>query len=144
MFSLITLAPGILPGQTLASWFGTWKLNVAKSTFGPALIYKSATRRIELSDGAVAIVDDLVRSRGGIVHLEWTGKLDGLDYAVQGVEVVLTNAYRCLDDRTCELTQKMDGEVVATARLAISPDGKTLTAVTSSRTGMATTIYERQ
>jgi hypothetical protein len=32
---------------------------------------------------------------------------------------------------------------VATARLAISPDGKTLTTVTSSKTGSARTIYER-
>jgi hypothetical protein len=142
---LIALAPpGLLLAQTPSSWFGTWKLNVGKSTFDPQPPYKRATRRIEPSAGGISIVDDLVRSRGGILHLEWTGKFDGLDYPVQGVEVVLTNAYRCLDDRTCVLTQKMDGEVVATARLALSPDGKTLTTVTSSRTGMATTIYEKQ
>ena len=34
------------------------------------------------------------------MHLEWTGKFDGNDYPVQGVEVVLTNAYRRVDDRT--------------------------------------------
>lgn len=141
---LIILAPsGILLGQTPAGWFGTWKLNVAKSTFGPEPPYKRATRRIETSEGSITVVDDLVRSRGGILHLEWTGKFDGLDYPVQGVEVVFTNAYRLLNDGTCELIQKMDGEIVATARLAISPDGKTLTTVTSSKTGSATTIYER-
>ena len=45
---------------------------------------------------------------------------------------------------TGALVQKMDGVIVATARLAVSPDGKTLTTVTSSRTGNATTIYEKQ
>ena len=85
-----------------------------------------------------------MRSRGGILHLEWSGRLDGLDYPVQGVEVVLTNAYRRLDDRTWELVQKTDGAVAAAARLAISSDGKTITVVTSSKTGSATTIYERQ
>jgi hypothetical protein len=132
--------------QTPASWFGTWQLNVGKSTFSPEPPYKGARRRIEASDGGmtITIVDDLVRTRGGILHLEWTGKLDGLDYSVQGVEIVLTNAYRRVDDRTWALVQKMDGVIVATARLAISPDGKTLTTVTSSRTGNATTIYERR
>jgi hypothetical protein len=144
VFSWLILAPsGILLGQRPASWFGTWRLNIAKSTLGPEPPYKRATRRIETSQGTITIVDDLVRSRGGILHLEWTGKFDGLDYPVQGVEVVFTNAYRLLNDGTCELIQKMDGEIVATARLAISPDGKTLTTVTSSKTGSARTIYER-
>jgi hypothetical protein len=130
--------------QTPPAWFGTWKLNVARSTFSPQPPYKRATRRIEPSAGAITIVDDLVRSRGGILHLEWTGMLDGVDYPVQGVEIVLTNAYRRVNDRAWELTQKIDGEVVATARLAISPDGRTLTTVTSSRTGNATTVYDKQ
>jgi hypothetical protein len=86
----------------------------------------------------------MVRSRGGITHVEWTGKFDGMDYPVQGVELVLTNAYRRVDDRTCELIQKIDGEVVATARLVLSPDGKTITTVNSSRTAGATTIYDKE
>ena len=85
-----------------------------------------------------------MRSRGGITHLEWTGKFDGNDYPVQGVELVLTNAYRRVDDRTYELIQKIDGEVVATARLPISPDGTTITTVNTSRTASATTVYDRQ
>ena len=86
----------------------------------------------------------MVRSRGGITHLEWTGKFDGKDYPVQGVELVLTNAYRRVDDRTYDLIQKIDGEVVATSRLTMSPDGKTITTVNSSRTASATTVYDRQ
>ena len=92
----------------------------------------------------ITIVDEMVRNRGGITHLEWTGKFDGIDYPVQGVELVLTNAYRRVDDRTYELIQKIDGEVVATSRLTMSPDGRTITTVNSSKTASATTIYERQ
>jgi hypothetical protein len=97
-------------------------------------------RRIEPSARGVKIIDDLVRPRGGVLHLEWIGKFDGLDYPIQGVEVVLSNAYRCSDDRTCELVQKLDGDVVLTARLTISPDGRLLTAVAAG----STTVYERQ
>ena len=147
VFSWLVLAalPRLSAGQTAASWLGTWKLNVARSSSHEPPPYKRATRRIVASaGGGLTIVDDLVRSRGGILHLEWTGKFDGLDYPVQGVEVMLTNAYRRVDDRTCELIQKIDGAVVATARLAISPDGKVLTTVMTGNTARTTTIYEKQ
>ena len=144
MFALVLLlVPRLVRAEptSLSLWFGVWKLNLARSTYssGPAP-YKRATRKIESSEHGVRIVDDLVRPRGGVVHLEWIGKFDGLDYPVQGVEVVLSNAYRCQDDRTCELVQKLDGDVVLTARLMISPDGKLLTAVAAG----VTTVYERE
>jgi hypothetical protein len=135
------LCPGLLGAQSTAVWFGVWKLNVARSSYASGTPpYKRATRRIEPSERGVRIVDDLVRHRGGVLHLEWIGRFDGLDYPVQGVEAVLSNAYRCQDGRTCELVQKLDGEVVVTARLAISPDGKALTTVAAG----FTTVYEKE
>jgi hypothetical protein len=145
MIGSVLALPGALAGQPAASWFGTWTLNLARSTYSPGPPpFTRATRRIEPSGDGIKITDDMVRSRGGITHVEWTGKFDGMDYPVQGVELVLTNAYRRVDDRTCELIQKIDGEVVATARLVLSPDGKTITTVNSSRTAGATTIYDKE
>ncbi len=139
------LFPGLAEAQSPRLWFGVWTLNIARSSYSSgAPPYKRATRRIEPSERGVKIIDDLVRPRGGIVHLEWIGRFDGLDYPVQGVEVVLTNAYRCRDDRTCELIQKLDGEPVVTAWLTISPDGSVLTTVATGQTAAFTTIYERQ
>jgi hypothetical protein len=135
------LGPAYLRAQSTANWFGVWKLNLARSSYSSGTPpYKRAMRRIEPSARGVKIIDDLVRPRGGVLHLEWIGKFDGLDYPIQGVEVVLSNAYRCSDDRTCELVQKLDGAVVLTARLTISPDGRLLTAVAAG----STTVYERQ
>jgi hypothetical protein len=134
--------------QTPSSiWFGAWTLNVALSTFGPAgSPYKRGTRTIRpAGDGAVTIVDDQVRIRGGILHLEWTGKFDGRDYSVQGAETALTVAYRCSGERTCDLIQRIDGDVVATARVTISPDGRVLTTTAvGTAGGRATLIYERR
>lgn len=147
MFSWLTFTalPVVLAGQPEASLFGTWKLNLARSTYSPgAPPFKRATRRIESSGDRIKITDDQVRSRGGVTHLEWTGKFDGSDYPVQGVELVLTNAYRRVDDQTYELVQKIDGEVVARSRIVISPDGKTITTVNSSRTASAITVYDKQ
>lgn len=145
VFALVMLLfPTLVRAQSVRLWFGVWKLNVARSSFSGPPPYRRSTRRIEPSERGVKIVDDLVRPRGGVVHLEWIGRFDGLDYPVQGTEVVLTNAYRCEDDRTCELVQKLDGEVVVTARLTISPDGKLLTTVAAGQPASFMTVYERQ
>src|SRR5262245_1118834 len=92
-----------LHAQILSPWIGIWTLNLAKSTYSPTPPpFKRATRRIQQTDDRITIVDDIVGSRGGIVHLEWTGKFDGNEYPIQGVDVVLTNAYRRIDDRSYE------------------------------------------
>jgi uncharacterized protein (UPF0297 family) len=144
-WQIVLALTGPLSGQPHPSWLGTWTLNLARSTYSPnPPPYKRAIRRIERSGDDIKIIDEMVRSRGGVTHLEWTGKFDGQDYPVQGVELVLTNAYRRVDDRTYELIQKIDGDVVATARVAMSPDGRTITTVNSSKTASATTVYDRK
>jgi len=106
-------------------------------------VYSRATRQISSSDSTVTIVDDLVRVRGGVVHLEWTGKLDGADYPVEGVEIYLTSAYRQVDDHTLELTQKVDGRPVVRARMVLSPDGQTITTETTDGITTTTTVYRK-
>src|SRR5258706_85710 len=105
---------------------------------------RAATRHITATISAVTIVDDFVRVRGGVVHLEWSGKVDGGDYPVEGVEVYLTSAYHLVDDHTLELTQKLDGRVVVRARLVLSADGKTITTTTSDGVTTATTVYSKR
>ena len=56
--------------------------------------------------------------------MEWTGRFDGKDYAVQGIDYVLTNAYNRIDDHTYEITVKVDGAMAArTAAQLASPRG---------------------
>lgn len=128
-----------------APWFGTWKLNLAKSTYDPGPPpFKRATCTIEPSDRGLAdgvkITYDMVRPRGGITHLEWTGRFDGKDYPLWGVEdYAVTNAFRRIDDRTLELVQKVDGAPAVAAKMTISPDGQTLTIVSPG----STAVYDR-
>jgi len=129
---------------------GTWNFNPAKSTANPDLVpFRRGTCRIEPWEDGFKVTYDLVRMRGGITHLEWTGKADGMDYAVQGVEVDVTNAYRRIDDRTYEIIQKVNGTVALVNRLTISPDGKTITTLAPTRDAAGrpitiTTVYEKQ
>ena len=129
----------------IPAWVGVWILTGAVSANNPSVarLYTRATRHISSADSTVTIVDDLVRVRGGVVHLEWTGTLDGRDYPVEGVEIYLTSAYRQVDDHTLELTQKVDGRAVVRATLVLSADGKTITATTTDGVTTTTTTYSK-
>ena len=138
----------MLAAQAEAPWLGAWKLNPAKSTTNSDR-YKRVTLKIEPSEDGLRVAYDMVGTRGGVTHLEWTGKFDGRDYAVQGVDYVLTNAYSLVNDRSYQIVIKVDGAVAATAKVEISPDGKTLTTLTTEKnaqgqTANTTTVYDKQ
>lgn len=129
---------------------GTWELNIAKSTYEPGPPpYRRSTCKIETMGESVKVTYDMVGIRGGITHIEWTGKLDGKDYAIQGIDEAVTNAYTRIDDRTYDVVVKSDGTKAATARIMIALDGKTLTSIMATRNAQGQTlkttiIYDRQ
>lgn len=150
MIALAFSLPCVLWGQSQSPWAGNWALNPAESTqrTGPVQ-YERSTFRVEESELGLKVSYDMVETRGGRTHVEWTGAFDGVDYAVQGVDYVLTNAYRLIDDRSYEITVKIDGALAATTRVEVSADGQTLTTVTSERDGAgnaisSTAVYNRQ
>jgi len=136
----VMLAADAPPGILL----GRWALDISRSSYkpGPAP-YVSGVRVITSARGdMVKITDDLVRPRGGVVHVEWTGRLDGNDYPAEGFEdYSITYAYSRVDDHTYDVVQRSDGKAVGSARMTLSADGRTMTTV-SSATG-TTTIYDR-
>jgi len=136
-------------GQSREPWFGTWTLNFAKSSADRDVRFKRATTKIEPWEDGLKVTYDLVGVRGGITHMEWQGKFDSKDYPVQGVDYVLTNAYTREGDRSYQIVTKIDGVVSTTAHVVISPDGKTLTTLTTGKnaqgvTMSTTSVYERQ
>jgi hypothetical protein len=130
-------------------WVGTWQqVPPARKWFDP-WPYQKVTLRIEASDDGLRVIYDMVRRRGGIQHMEWSGRFDGKDYAVQGVDYVLTNAYRKLSDRSYEIVVKVDGRAAAVATAVVSPDGGTLNVDTreqdeNGRTVTTTARYLRR
>ena len=84
-------------------WFGTWQQVPPQRKWFDPWPYQKVTLRIEPFDDGLRVVYDMVRRRGGITHMEWTGRFDGRDYPVQGVDYVLTNAYRRISDRSYQI-----------------------------------------
>jgi hypothetical protein len=146
---LILTLTSALGAQARAPWFGTWRLDPARGTQRTTPSpYKRVTLRITPHGDGLKVTYDMVGTRGGVSHREWTGRLDGQDYAMQGVDYVMTNAYRVVNDRSYEIAVKMEGSPVATATATVSPDGLTLTVVTHERdargqTTESTAVYTR-
>ena len=133
--ALIALCPRIAFAQE--PLFGTWLLTSAS---GPSS-YSRVTTKIEPWQDGIRVIYDMVGTRGGVTHWEWTGKLDGKDYPLEGVEEAITDAYTRVDDHTYRLVLKIDARVATTSTIVIAPDGKTMT-VTSSASNTA--VYTKR
>jgi hypothetical protein len=131
------------------AWFGVWQLNLDKSVYNPGPApYKRASMKVERVDDKVRFSYDFVHLRGGVQHLEWTGRFDGNDYMVQGIDEFMTYAYEQTAKRTYEIVAKADGQVAAVATVTLSPDGQTLTTVTRRKNARGqdittTTIHDK-
>jgi hypothetical protein len=131
------------------AWLGEWRLNLARSTYDPGPPpYRRASYRIEPWRDGLKVVNDMVRERGGVVHVEWTGRFDGQDYPVQGVEEYVTYAYRRVDERAYDIVIKVDGRLTAVSHAALAPDGSAITTTTTGRDARGAevttiTVYER-
>jgi hypothetical protein len=142
--------PRTVAAQAPAGWLGTWTLNVGKSSYNPGPPpYRRGSFVVEPAGDGVRIVSRLIRARGGVVHTEWTGRFDGKDYPVQGIDEVLSYAYLPIDERTWELVIKADGRTIGKSRATMSADGRTLTTVTAARDPRGndittTTVYEKR
>ena len=135
--------------QQQAPWFGTWQQVPPEKKWFDPWPYQKVTLRIEPSGDGLRVVYDMVRRRGGIQHMEWSGRFDGKDYPVQGVGYVLTNAYRQLSDRSYEIVVKVDDRAAAVATAAVSSDGRTMSVDTKERDAKGRTVsttatYQRQ
>ena len=138
-----------LRGQAQEPWFGTWKLNLAKSKYSPGPAPKSTTTKLEPWQGGFKNTTDAVTATGEARHVEYSGKFDGKDNTVSGNPDVDTNTYRRIDDHTYEVVAKKSGKATLTSRIVISPDGKTRTVTQTGKNAQGqtvnnTAVYDRQ
>jgi hypothetical protein len=109
---------------------GTWKLNEAKSKFGPGAT-KNHTVVYEAAGDSVKVTVDGVDGDGNPTHNEWTGKFDGKFYAVTGDPTSDMRSYRKINNHTMALTGKKGGKVTLTGRITVTANGQTRTVTTN-------------
>ena len=115
--------------QSSEPWIGTWKVNLEKSTFSPGpKPTEPATVKMEPAPNGMKTTIDAVDAQGQKTHTETVAAFDGKDYPVKGPNPDATSTLKKIDARTFENQGKVSGKPTVTTRVAISPDGKMLTA----------------
>ena len=106
---------------------GTWKLNLAKSTFGGGPALKSQIRTYSQSAGGITLKMKTVSADGKETTTQTTYHLDGKDHPSMGNPDFDSLAGMQVDTNTAEFTLKRAGKPVGKLRRAVSNDGRTLT-----------------
>jgi hypothetical protein len=121
--------------QSPDPWIGTWKVNLAKSTYKPGPKPTVAgTVMMEPTAGGFKTTIDATNLQGQLTHTETVGKFDDKDNPVTGAPTPNTTAaYKRINGRTFEVMGKVDGKPTVTTRVVISADGKSLTATQTGK-----------
>jgi hypothetical protein len=106
---------------------GTWKLNVAKSTFSPGPAPKSQTRTYVESAQGMTVTVKTTAADGKESTTTIVFKDDGKTYPVSGNPDFDAVSAKRVDASTLNSTQTKAGATVGTAVRTVSKDGKTLT-----------------
>lgn len=145
-----TLAhPALSARQGADLLVGTWRLNVAKSTYSPGPAPKSATTTIAAAGKGYrfSVQQEQV---SGPVQWSFTTNLDGTDASVTGNNPNAdTVAGKRVSPTSIELVNKKAGKVTVTQTSVVSADGKTRTVTSrgTDPTGRAVSnvaVYEKQ
>jgi hypothetical protein len=128
--------------QSTDPWMGTWKVNLAKSTYKPGPKPTVAgTVRMEPMAGGFKTTIDATNPQGQPTHTETVGKFDGKDNPVTGAPTPNTTAaYKRINGRTFEVMGKADGKPTVTTRVVVSADGKSLTATQTGKNDRGETV----
>src|SRR5258708_8038876 len=127
---------------------GTWKLNVAKSTFSPGPVPKSQTRTYAESAQGMTVTIKTMAADGKESSTTTSFKDDGKPYPVSGNPDFDKISLTRVDASTAHITQTKAGATVGTAVRTVSKDGKTLTlALQGTRAGGKfddVSVFDRQ
>lgn len=129
--SVLCTANPCLHGQTAAQpsqdlLLGTWRLDVARSTYVPGPPPRSETRTYARDGDGVKGTIHRQRADGRKEVIEYRADFDH-EYPVTGAEAYDTIRLKRIDERTAEVVLSHAGRVYGRARRVISEDGLTLT-----------------
>ena len=107
---------------------GTWKQNLAKSTYNPGPTPTiPATLRIESVEGGESLSVDGVGADDKAASWGYTALYNGKPTSVTGSPYGDMVSFKRLDARTTQITYTKNGTLTRTSKRTVSKDGKTLT-----------------
>jgi hypothetical protein len=146
----LALAVASMAAQTAEPIVGTWKLDVAKSTYKPGPAPKSTTIVVAPEGKGIKVAIDAVNADGSPLKWGFATVRDGKEEAPVSGNPMFETVTSTRDSANAGTNvYKKAGKVVMTTKVAIAADGKSMT-VTSTGTnaqGQAThnvAHYNRQ
>jgi hypothetical protein len=139
----------LVVAQTTDPMVGTWKQNIAKSTFNPGPPLKSRTVKFEVAQKGLKVTNDTVDAQGKSTHAESVLTLDGKESPNPNAPQPNTTIVSKRIGGGYETVTRVNGKVTITVRAVVSPDGKTrtMTATGTNVQGQAVhsvSVYDRQ
>ena len=150
------LTLGLLAGgasttaQSKDPFVGTWRLNVAKSTYSPGPAPKSQVSTYEAAGQGYKVSVKSEPATGATQQWSYTSNLDGKESPITGNNPNSdTVAVKRIDARTLESVNKKGGKVTTTQRNVVAADGKTRTVTTTGTNPQGqkisnVAVYEKQ
>jgi hypothetical protein len=124
----LVLSVFVTSARAADSNVGTWKVNLAKSTYDPGPPPKGPNvLKIEADGDGIKVTNDGVDAQGKATHVTYSAKYDGKDYPETGNPNVDTISIKRIDANTVETTAKKGGKVLVTSRVVVSGAGKVRT-----------------
>jgi hypothetical protein len=124
---------------------GTWKVNVAKSTYSSGAPPMSTISTYEpFGKDGFRFTSDTVNAQGKASHITYVSEYDGKDYPIAGDPTRDSNSAKRIDRYTHLITNKKSGKITTTSRRVISKDGRTLTITTTGTNSQGQEVHQVQ
>ena len=130
----LTAVPAAVMAQMAEPIVGTWKLDVAKSTYKPGPAPKSTTIVVEQAGKGIKVAVDAVNADSSPLKWGFTTVRDGKTEAPVTGNPLFDTVTSTRDSANAGTNlYKKGGKLVMTSKVAVAADGKTMT-VTSTGT----------
>ena len=139
--ALCALLPVALAAQAPDPMVGTWKLDVAKSTYKPGPPPKSATVTISPAAGKGLKVSVDAALAEGPLKFEYSNGRDGKDSPVTGHPQYDSVNVTQVSPTEGSIDYKKAGKTVVKAKTELSKDGKTMTVTSTGTDAKGTPIH---
>jgi hypothetical protein len=144
---VVTVLQAAPPAEDTSA--GTWKLNLAKSTFASNTPPKSETRIHTVTPKGTHVVIEDEYADGKKTRVETLVTYDGRPQPTTGSGIWDSTATKRIDRYVTEADLLRNGKVVGRVRREVSPDGKTMKMVyvinrPDGRTVSTLSVFERQ
>ena len=125
--AVMAVTAATVSAQTADPVVGSWKLDVAKSSYKPGPAPKSQTVLVEAAGKGLKISVDAMNADGSATKWGFTTQRDGKPVPITGNPLFDTATTTMPSPTTGTTEYKKADKLVVTSKLAVSADGKTMT-----------------